>query len=359
MRAWPKRDVMPGLIIPLVDGPLDIVGDVHGEVDALSALLDALGYRQNGVHPQDRRLVFVGDLCDRGPDSPAVIEMVRALVENDRAQCVLGNHELNLLRGDEKHGNRWFLDPHHDEQRFEFRHCTAAPVDLKPAWHEFFLSMPLALERRDLRVAHAEWHESSITKLRSESRTALDVFEDYERRIEDELEMSGLNAAAQTEKSAHAPALETESTPVPLLPSLGRRDELLQMGNPVRVVTSGAERATTKPFWANGKWRMCDRVPWWDEYTDAIPVIVGHYWRIAQSGNAQGVSDGKPNMFESVAFNEWCGAERNVYCVDFSVGGRYRERARSVAEFSTRLAAVRWPEREIVFDDRSTSRMIP
>ena len=50
----------------LPDTPLDIVGDVHGEFAAFQSLLHRLGYRDDGFHPRGRRLVFVGDLCDRG-----------------------------------------------------------------------------------------------------------------------------------------------------------------------------------------------------------------------------------------------------------------------------------------------------
>lgn len=60
-------------IAPLRAGPLDVIGDVHGEFDALRALLGHLGYDDGGAHPDGRRVVFVGDLCDRGPDSPAVL----------------------------------------------------------------------------------------------------------------------------------------------------------------------------------------------------------------------------------------------------------------------------------------------
>src|SRR5919107_1091115 len=94
-----------GLVQPLFDGALDIVADIHG---ALEALLARLGYDEWGGHPEGRRLVFLGDLTDRGPDSPAVVALVRRLVEAGRAQCVLGNHELNLVRGQEKHGGAWF-----------------------------------------------------------------------------------------------------------------------------------------------------------------------------------------------------------------------------------------------------------
>ena len=68
------------LVRELFPGSLDIVGDIHGEVDALRSVLDTLGYGRDGVHPQGRRLVFLGDLSDRGPDSPAVVELVSNLV---------------------------------------------------------------------------------------------------------------------------------------------------------------------------------------------------------------------------------------------------------------------------------------
>ncbi|HVX57398.1 MAG TPA: metallophosphoesterase, partial [Candidatus Saccharimonadales bacterium] len=99
---------------------MDIVGDVHGEVGALLDLLSALGYGANGRHPAGRRLVFVGDLCDRGPDSVAVMELVGELVDRQLAQCVLGNHELNLLRASRKEGNGWYFDDDHDRQEGKF-----------------------------------------------------------------------------------------------------------------------------------------------------------------------------------------------------------------------------------------------
>ena len=64
----------------LFDGPIDVVGDVHGELDALHALMRGLGYDPVGGHPEGRRLVFLGDLCDRGPDSPGVLALALAPV---------------------------------------------------------------------------------------------------------------------------------------------------------------------------------------------------------------------------------------------------------------------------------------
>jgi protein phosphatase len=79
-------------------GPFDLVGDVHGCVDELDALLARLGWPGSGPHPEGRRLVFVGDLVDRGPSSPDVLRRVMALAAAGAAFCVLGNHDRKLLR---------------------------------------------------------------------------------------------------------------------------------------------------------------------------------------------------------------------------------------------------------------------
>ena len=168
---------MPSLVRPLFAGPVDVVGDTHGEIQALHDLLARLGYRQDGTHPEGRRLVFVGDLTDRGPDSPAVIALVQRLVETGLAQCVLGNHDLNLLLGDEKYDNNWFYGR---EFLFEgavvpqkMLHDDQARNQIK----DFFRSLPLALERPGLRVVHACWNKEAIEL----ARQATDVVELYHR----------------------------------------------------------------------------------------------------------------------------------------------------------------------------------
>ena len=90
-------------------GPFDVVGDVHGCFDELHELLCTLGYaiderehdgrRRFDVTPPDgRKAVFVGDLVDRGPASPAVLRLVMGMVGDGTALCVPGNHEVKLLR---------------------------------------------------------------------------------------------------------------------------------------------------------------------------------------------------------------------------------------------------------------------
>ncbi|TXS07139.1 polynucleotide kinase-phosphatase [Streptomyces sp. col6] len=78
-------------------GPFDIIGDIHGCRSELDTLLGRLGY-VDGAHPEGRTAVFVGDLVDRGPDSPGVLRRVMSMVADGNALCVPGNHENKLGR---------------------------------------------------------------------------------------------------------------------------------------------------------------------------------------------------------------------------------------------------------------------
>lgn len=82
-------------------GPFDIIGDVHGCYDELVKLLANLHYVHNGnayTHPEGRKAVFLGDLVDRGPNTPAVLKLVMEMVEAGTALCVPGNHDIKLVR---------------------------------------------------------------------------------------------------------------------------------------------------------------------------------------------------------------------------------------------------------------------
>ena len=91
-------------------GPFDIIGDVHGCFAELAALLDRLGYEiapeidadsEAGyavIPPDGRRAIFLGDLGDRGPDTPDVYRLVMGMVAAGTAFCVPGNHDAKLLR---------------------------------------------------------------------------------------------------------------------------------------------------------------------------------------------------------------------------------------------------------------------
>lgn len=92
--------------IVLADETVFAVGDVHGCAPQLRALLDAIG----GIATPGtrRRLVFLGDLIDRGPDNLGVLALWAADEQAcgvDRIDRLMGNHEqlLLLAMGDSPH----------------------------------------------------------------------------------------------------------------------------------------------------------------------------------------------------------------------------------------------------------------
>ena len=342
-------------IAPCFDGPIDIVGDVHGEIDALRSLLGHLGYDSEGRHPQGRRLVFIGDLCDRGPDSPAVVDWVRQCVEAGRAQCLLGNHELLLLIGESRESLRWYLDPSHAELQAggKYAGSRVVPPELKPVFRAFFERLPLVLERPDLRLVHAAWLPDCVQALRDGPEAgALALYQSAEARIEAELQGDGTAAREAAERADHAAQLQGPTGNPPLLPALAEANLRRNLGNPVRVMTFGPDRLATRPYYVMERWRMAERDRWWDAYTDDTPVVIGHYWRKLQpSAAVPTVGPKMPPVFDAdLEPGAWLGPKHNVYCVDFSVGARFLERQRHATQFDTRLGALRWPECQLVLE---------
>lgn len=93
-----------------IRGPFDIVGDIHGCYAELIELLERLGYQPNGInqdgpmaspiysHPENRTMIFLGDIVDRGPAILSTLKLVYNMVESGNAFCVPGNHDVKLLR---------------------------------------------------------------------------------------------------------------------------------------------------------------------------------------------------------------------------------------------------------------------
>jgi protein phosphatase len=83
-------------------GPFDMIGDIHGCFRELQLLLDRLGYVQDPVqgwyHPEGRKVVFLGDLADRGPQSVPVINTAMTMFEQGHALYIPGNHCDKLAR---------------------------------------------------------------------------------------------------------------------------------------------------------------------------------------------------------------------------------------------------------------------
>ncbi len=337
--------------------PLDIVGDVHGEYDALVSLHKKLGYDDLGRHSEGRRLVFVGDLIDRGPDSPAVLRTVKRMVEAGNAQCVAGNHEINAIRDQadqERSGEGWW----YGRKEVPYDAVVVDPREKEESFLPFLRALPGALEGEGLRVVHACWHESSIDRLRSAS-TVIDAFHSEAEVNKKNLE--GLGLALRDRARAENfewRRIKDESTQLEFIPELAAYDEANQMGNAIKVATSGVERAAQDSYWASGKWRMVERVPWWNEY-EGPPVIVGHYWRRYRPDLNPAPSKRNADLFGDTPPHARLGPAGQVMCIDFSVGMRFLERNRAhptaPKRFESCLAALRLPEWQLVFDDERPS----
>lgn len=147
----------------------DIIGDIHGHGAELEALLAQLGYRCNDWtsaywHPK-RRVVFVGDLVDRGPQQRRVLEIVTRMVDAGSAQVVMGNHEFNAIgyATIRPGGDGEYLRPHtgknaHQHQAFLDELSTTE----RERHLEWFKTLPLWLDLGGLRVIHACWHDESM-----------------------------------------------------------------------------------------------------------------------------------------------------------------------------------------------------
>lgn len=80
------------------DQLLYAVGDIHGRLDLLEALLTRIEADARSSHARRRTLVFLGDYVDRGPDSKGVIEkLIGGLPEGFETHFLKGNHEAILL----------------------------------------------------------------------------------------------------------------------------------------------------------------------------------------------------------------------------------------------------------------------
>ena len=339
------------LVQDLPPGPLDIVGDIHGEIDALKMLLSELGYDIEGFTPTDRKLVFIGDFCDRGPDSPGVIQLVEKLVSSGNAVAILGNHEINLLTGDAKDGSGWFFDSRHASDLPYYAPFQKISNAAKPGIIQFLNGLPIALERDDLRIVHAAWDQDQIDLIRNLPVGDIKRHHDeYERKIHAEALHTGLLNRYLQEKEKWQIEIESESNPPPFLHAVADYETLQNKYSPFKVLTSGVEARTDRAFFSGNRWRFSDRLPWWNDYDQDIPVVVGHYWRLFDPTPDQPRSR-YSLLFQDLESAAWHGKKNNVFCVDYSVGARWRNRKENLPVASRfRLAALQWPEKQLVFD---------
>ncbi len=145
----------------------DVIGDIHGHADALRRLLAKMDYEpRDGCwqHPE-RKVVFVGDFVDRGPDILGVLEIVRPMVEAEAALAVMGNHEFNAIAFHTPHPTATgaFLRV---RSYNNIRQCRETVRQLNNEhlddYINWFRTLPMWLDLDGLRVVHACWDSDSM-----------------------------------------------------------------------------------------------------------------------------------------------------------------------------------------------------
>lgn len=152
----------------------DVIGDIHGEYDALVALLRKLDYDCVGSawqHPS-RKVIFLGDFIDRGPKQKAVLDLVMPMVNLGHALAVMGNHEFNALAFHTRNtADDGWLRHRNDKnirQHLAFLNEYLDDEDSLKDALDFFKNLPLWLDLDGLRAVHACWSQDIIDYLEAE-----------------------------------------------------------------------------------------------------------------------------------------------------------------------------------------------
>lgn len=148
----------------------DLIGDIHGHAAELEALLAKMGYQQGACgwrHPA-RKVIFLGDFIDRGPEQCKTVAIARAMVESGQARVVMGNHEFNAVAyATPDHGGR-YLRPHTEKNRRqhqEYLDQVGEGSNLHREHIAWFKTLPLYLDLPEFRVVHACWHPEQMNKI--------------------------------------------------------------------------------------------------------------------------------------------------------------------------------------------------
>lgn len=149
----------------------DIIGDIHGYIKELKQLLKQLDYKiVNGVftHPT-RKVLFVGDYIDRGPEIKETLGIVKAMVDAGNAIALMGNHEYNAIMFHTENSKGGYLRKHDIKNIGQHYGTLASFKNCQKEYNEYiewFKTLPLFYEDENIRAVHAAWDEKSINILK-------------------------------------------------------------------------------------------------------------------------------------------------------------------------------------------------
>ena len=282
---------------------IDLIGDIHGHADKLTELLHKLGYKKrNGAynHPK-RKVLFVGDYIDRGPKIRETLEIVKAMVDNDSAIALMGNHEYNALCFHFQETEGGHLRKHlikniiqHYETLKQFQNRQEEYED----YIDWFKTLPLFYETDTFRAVHACWDNNNIQYLKKNLKN---------NRLTDELIFQSVKQGSALNKAIDQ-TLKGKELKMPN--GLFFTDKDGNERNEFRIkwwenpAVMTYKSISIVPFENLPDQSIEDSVIKRDEYypADDKKVFFGHYWL-----------DGQPCLYKN-----------NVCCLDYSVakGGK-------------------------------------
>lgn len=261
----------------------DIVGDIHGQAIKLKQLLAKLGYRQSdqGYYHPEYKMIFVGDLIDRGNYQIETLQLVKDMVDNQNGYVIMGNHEFNAIgwiTPDPKHPSQ-FMRKHntvHHKQHHIFLQQLGENSQQHEYWINWFKMLPLFLEFDQIRVIHACWDNNII-------RSIQPYLDDQHRLL----------------TSSIVDAFNKQNPLFDYCEILLKGKEITLPDGVYYFDKEGTKRHKSRIKWwleqANTFNELC-LIPdeeknialehtvdvKFDEYTDSKPVFFGHYWLTGQ-----------------------------------------------------------------------------
>jgi len=279
----------------------DLIGDIHGYATVLKKLLKKLGYkRKNGAFRcPNRKVIFVGDYIDRGPEIPDTLHLVRSMVDAGEAIALMGNHEFNAILFNEPKEQGGYLRPRSFKnitQHLETLRQFKGKRETYETYIEWFKSLPLYFENKYLRTIHACWDNKMI------------------RELQEYLSDSSLGVI---EPEYFCMAGDRDTRVYTLVDTLLKGKEVeLPNGKSFKDKDGNQRKEARIKWWLNpqkssfGEWCMNEVGGLGDKRVDSkyhtdshykrnyIPVFFGHYWL-----------NGTPAL-----------QRPNVCCLDYSIG---------------------------------------
>lgn len=299
----------------------DIIGDIHGHATLLLKLLSELGYKEHSgsPHQDGHKVIFLGDLIDRGDEQLETVSLVRRMCLVGDAICLMGNHEFNALAyAKVRPDGRGYLREHSERNYWQHhKFLNACGIESAEDTHEtaaylecleFFKSLPMWLDLGKLRCVHACWNHSMMDCLLSHT-------ENHKPYINDEiLELGSL-------ESITSEGLWGNDAVYDAIECVLKGPEIRLPGNACFEDKDGIRRTKMRiKWWANmaGTYREIAMLPGKESelipdvpfdksllpkpYSDEVPVIIGHYW-MPKEKKVDFISE-----------------DKKVLCIDYSAG---------------------------------------